>query len=467
MADSKIIPLIDLLKLRPQMPGRVICLAHGCFDLLHYGHIEHLRQAKALGDYLVVTITADQFVIKGPGRPAFTQEQRAAHLAALEMVDCVAVVDDPTALPAIEMLRPDIYCKGPDYEGREDGVFAQEKALVQSFGGRMVFTSGETSSSSAILNGTGDHLRPEVAVFLAKVRARYSADDVLGWLDKTTQLKVFVIGEPIRDEYVFVAPEGKSAKDSIICFRQLWQEHWDGGVDVVGGHLRALCERVHVSRCSPQPLIKRRYILEPFVTKLFETATFSQFVINCQPHFGMLAEADLVVAADFGLGLFPTAEETKAIVGGAKFLALTVQSNSLNFGFNLLTKWPRADYVVVDEDELRLARCDKKGELVGLAQAERERLGARHLTVTLGHRGCLIVDAEGFLEAPALADRVLDRLGAGDAFLGVTAPLACLGAPKEVLALVGSAAAALEVSQIGNIPTDRAALRKWLKGTLK
>src|SRR5579862_3688030 len=81
--------------------GQKIVLCHGVFDLLHVGHIRHLRAAKAFGDILVVTITDDAYVNKGPDRPAFPSELRAEFLASLEFVDHVGVVDDGSALPAI------------------------------------------------------------------------------------------------------------------------------------------------------------------------------------------------------------------------------------------------------------------------------------------------------------------------------------------------------------------------------
>src|SRR5258708_16728633 len=81
--------------------GLVVVQAHGTFDLLHLGHVRHLEAARALGDVLVVTVTADRFVNKGPGRPAFTETLRAEMLAALHFVSCVAIAEAPDAISAI------------------------------------------------------------------------------------------------------------------------------------------------------------------------------------------------------------------------------------------------------------------------------------------------------------------------------------------------------------------------------
>src|ERR1700680_3348397 len=94
--------------------GKRVVQAHGTFDLLHLGHVRHLEAARRLGDLLVVTVTADRFVNKGPGRPVFNAELRAEMLATLEYVDWVAVNDAADAVSAIERIRPSIYIKGQD-----------------------------------------------------------------------------------------------------------------------------------------------------------------------------------------------------------------------------------------------------------------------------------------------------------------------------------------------------------------
>jgi cytidyltransferase-like protein len=116
-------------------------LAHGVFDLLHYGHIRHLQQAKALLPWtpLTVTITADRFIRKGPGRPIFPAEIRAECLAALACVDHVAIVEEATGLSAIATIQPRVYVKGIEYEGR-GGIAELERMEVEALGGCVSYT---------------------------------------------------------------------------------------------------------------------------------------------------------------------------------------------------------------------------------------------------------------------------------------------------------------------------------------
>ena len=96
--------------------SKVVGLCHGVFDLLHLGHIYYLEEAKSLCDFLIVTITDDQFVNKGPGRPHFNAMERAKALSSLEHVDYVAVNQWKTALKTLKFIRPSLYIKGPDYK---------------------------------------------------------------------------------------------------------------------------------------------------------------------------------------------------------------------------------------------------------------------------------------------------------------------------------------------------------------
>ena len=99
--------------------GRRVVQSHGIFDLIHPGHIAHLQGARALGDVLVVSVTADPHVHKGPGRPYFTEQLRLHSLAALECVDLVVLVPHPGAVEAIETIRPHVFCRGKEYEDPE------------------------------------------------------------------------------------------------------------------------------------------------------------------------------------------------------------------------------------------------------------------------------------------------------------------------------------------------------------
>lgn len=122
----------------------IVVVANGCFDVFHYGHLAHLQAARALGDRLVVSLTADAYVNKGPGRPVFNEQQRKALLLGLRCVDEVIICTNPMAV--LEVLRPQIYCKGRDYEGK-----LSEQLRVEGMGIKVIFTDTVKFSSTALL----------------------------------------------------------------------------------------------------------------------------------------------------------------------------------------------------------------------------------------------------------------------------------------------------------------------------
>ena len=152
----KIIELEELEKtLRDlESKGRKIVLCHGCFDLMHPGHIKYFQAAKEIGDVLVVTITPDIWVDKGPDRPVFNQDLRAESIAALECVDYVAINKWPTGEETLRLLKPDIYVKGQEFENLDDktGKIQKEAAVVKEIGGEIRFTHEIVFSSTELLN---------------------------------------------------------------------------------------------------------------------------------------------------------------------------------------------------------------------------------------------------------------------------------------------------------------------------
>ena len=134
---GKVLSLEELLKrLAACRSGKGVVFTNGCFDLLHLGHIRYLRQARELGDLLVIGLNSDASTrrIKGPLRPLVPAEERAETLAALEFVDFVILFDDTTAEGLISLIKPDVYVKGGDYA---EGKALPEADIVREYGGRV------------------------------------------------------------------------------------------------------------------------------------------------------------------------------------------------------------------------------------------------------------------------------------------------------------------------------------------
>ncbi|OGK79587.1 MAG: hypothetical protein A2X53_06380 [Candidatus Rokubacteria bacterium GWA2_70_23] len=493
----------DLDALRAQ--GKRVVQCHGVFDLLHPGHIRHFEAARAEGDVLVVTVTPDRFVNKGPGRPVFNQRLRAESIAALQSVDYVAIDEWPTAVEAIRRLKPAVYVKGSDYADAGDdltGKIVEERQAVEAHGGRIHFTAEITFSSSGLLNVHFDVYPEEAQSFLREFRQRHSAEEVIGLLRDLKGLRVLVIGDAIIDEYHYVQSLGKSPKELLVTTRFLREEQFAGGILACANHVAGFCDRVDLVTClgtqdsreefirshlkgnvSPTffyredtgTVVKRRYVEQAFLSKMFEVSFLDDTDLpepvgrEVERHVARVASGyDLVLVADYGHG-FLGRDLIRLLASGARYLAINAQTNSANAGYNLVTKYPRADYVCIDEPEVRLAAQDRRTDLEQIMRVLAKDLTCRRISITQGHKGCIAyAEDEGFHHVPVLSREIVDRIGAGDAYLSVTAPCAAAGYPADVIGFIGNAVGALAVRIIGNrTPVEPVPLFKFITALLK
>ena len=204
-------------------------------------------------------------------------------------------------------------------------------------------------------------------------------------------------------------------------------------------------------------IVKRRYVDPVFLSKLFEVCYLNnenlQKVVEtevCDYLSECCADFDLVIAADFGNG-FIGRPIIEVLCDKAKFLAVNTQTNSANMGFNLITKYPKADYVCIDEPEIRLATQRKFGDLEEMVIKVSERLRCGRVTVTRGNRSTVGYDAgKGIIWTPVFSNEIVDRIGAGDAYLAITSPMVANGESMEVVGFVGNAVGALAVRIVCN-----------------
>lgn len=127
-------------------------LCHGCFDIFHIGHLYHLIKAKEYGDYLVVSITADRYINKGPGRPAFKQKDRKKLLSHIDIVDKVVISESSNAISVLETVSPDFFIKGSDYRDADSLNFSLEKNFCENNQIEIIYTDEQTNSSTVIYN---------------------------------------------------------------------------------------------------------------------------------------------------------------------------------------------------------------------------------------------------------------------------------------------------------------------------
>lgn len=341
----------------------------------------------------------------------------------------------------------------------------------------------------------------EAREYLRDLATRVQPEDVARYLAPAKPLRALVIGEAIIDEYVYCETIGKAGKEPVLVARYLDTERFAGGILAVANHAAAFAGgvdlvtalgdrqsheefiRAHLDPAiaphflvmdDAPTIVKRRFVeMYPF-QKLFEV-----YLMNDEGPSGarraellarleaILGSFDVVVATDYGHGLL-SPEAVEILCAQAPFLAINTQVNAANHGFNTVSKYRRADYVCVSETEIRLEARSRTRPLVDILSELAERMSCGRFLITRGQRGCAcFAPDEGLVEVPAFSNRFVDRIGAGDAVLAVTALCAARQAPTELLGFIGNAVGALAVLTVGNrARVERESLIEEIRGLL-
>ena len=504
MSSQKILAFDEAASVFDQerLAGRRVVQCHGTFDLIHPGHIVHLEEARALGDLLVVTVTDEKHVNKGPGRPCFNDALRARTLAALECVDYVVLIPHTAAVEAIRLVKPYVYCKGSEYEDASNDVTGNihdDLTEVRAHGGEVRYIGSVVFSSTRLLNRHFDHIPEKVRSCCQKLATRTSAAEIRTMVDGFQNLRVLVLGDTIIDQYACLKVQGLTSKNRIISGRFLHQDTYLGGALAVVRHVKEFCSNVRfVSLLGTEPwvddlvagalspeedatlredsfttVVKKRYV-EPLQAGNELSKLFSINYLNDEaPPQAVqdrlfeavrreMKQCDVVLLADFGHGLMQK-KLRELVQEEAPFLVLNCQTNSNNHGFNIITRqYQRADAFSLDNQEIMLS-CglrdfDSHAELASIAQ----RFGSKYAWLTRGSIMTLGL-AEGYepSEIPPLVTDVTDTVGAGDAFFSVAGLAAVSRLPLDVATFIGQLAGAQAVNIVGNErPISKAALLK-------
>ena len=312
--------------------------------------------------------------------------------------------------------------------------------------------------------------------------------------------KIMVIGETIIDCYQYVSPMSKSPKGNLIATHFQKEEQFSGGVLACANHIAEFCKKTKLVSCLGEIDSKIDFVLNninfKIESKLFsrkgaQTTVNTRFVDvnNCHTKFfgvykfehsmfpeelekevfdflsNELEKFDLVVVVDYGHGFF-TEKIIDVICNKAKFLALNVQTNSTNYGFNVISKFSRADYVCLDELEALLAVRDRFADIEEVIFKIAQMMKADRVNITLGKKGSLAYSLREnkVCKIPAILTDSKDTVGTGDSYLSFTSPCALVGMPPDALGFIGSIVGSLASKIVCN---ERAVSVKEIKTFLR
>lgn len=461
--------------------GRRVTFVSGIFNIVHPGHLRLLKFAAELGDILVVGVIPDGS--RGVTLPAAMR---------LEAVRAISLVDHALLLPEapeqfIRRLQPHFVVKGKEYEAREN----PEREAVATYGGALVFTSGEVRFSSL------DLLHREY------IEANYSPVDkpldfperhgfrvagLTSMLSRFAGLRVLVIGDVILDEYVSCDPLGMSQEDPTIVVTPIASKIFMGGAGIVAAHANGFGGNVtfvtvlgederaslvlgmlenhgiatHAFSDATRPTSLKQRFRAQGKTLLrvnhlrqhaIRTETASAMVRTVE---GLLDATDLVLLADFNYGCLPQSVVDAVVAAASRRGVMMAADSQASSQLSDISRFRGMRLITPTEREARLALRDTESGLVVLAEALQKRADAENVVVTLGAEGLLLHALENSAyrtdRLPAFNTAPKDVVGAGDSFFTCAAMALCAGVDIWQSAYLGSLAAACQVARLGNVP---------------
>lgn len=437
--------------------NKKIGLCHGVFDVVHYGHFTHLQECKENCDILFVSVTADKFVNKGPGKPKFDLFKRMQFLSSIEFVDYVIPSNYKSSINLLDKLKPDYYFKGPDYKNFKNdltGKIIKETEILKKYGGKFYVTKDVKYSSSEIINSV---LKNDNLNFLFTNNNFLNSinfEDINKKIEKFNKTKVLLIGEIIVDHYVFCKALGKSGKEPVLAMEEVGHQKFLGGVGGIANNLSELTksitllstvnnqdENFNFIQSSLNKKIKKKLIVDNdnlnitkkrFVEEITKHKLLGVYQLNNSKKKINIKKKllsflktnifkyDLVLAVDYSHGLIDN-EIAEFLSKKSKFLSVNSQLNSSNIGYHSIKKFKNANLLLINEDELRNETREKEIFIETLLNNFTTKNKYNSIVLTRGKNGVIMKNktSKKIYKFPALTSFVVDKVGTGDSMLPI------------------------------------------------
>ena len=468
----------------------------GNFNILHPGHLRLLRFAKDISDHLIVAVSSDQLA----GKSALVPEKlRLESLQSNTWVDEVFIYDEPLS-DLLLRLKPDFVVKGKEHENQ----FNIEQAAVVTYGGKVVFSSGEVIFSSFdLIHKIINKVNNESFSLPKSYMERHSltTELLINTIHKFSQLKTLIIGDIIIDEYITCDPLGMSQEDPTIVVTPIESKRFLGGAAIVAAHAKQMGARVKfISVAGNDPIkdftldnllalgvdcsifiddsrpttLKQRYRAKG--KTLLRVSHLRQGAIDAHLQDYILKtvqeelkHCQLLVFSDFNYGCLPTELVDKIIHLANSLKVIMVADSQSSSQTGDIGRFKNMVLLTPTEREARLSLRDNESGLVVLAENLRKQANAQNILLKIGEEGVIVYSGNTSHSdwltdrIPALNFQPLDVAGAGDSMLVSSSLALATGVSIWEAAAIGSLAAAIQVSRIGNIPLHKDEILKVLE----
>lgn len=475
--------------------NKKIVFVSGKFNILHPGHLRLLKFAKDNGDFLVVAIdnnNSDDILIDAELRLEALRHSLLVDYSFVMTIDVLEVINE---------LKPAIVVKGNEHEDK----FNKEFDIVKSYGGKLIFGSGDIrfSSLSLLQNEFKNVDISNIHKPLEYInRNKINANRLINTLDKFSTLNVLVIGDTIVDEYKTCEPLGMSQEDPTIVVGPISSDIFLGGAGIVAAHASGLGANVDFItvlgddentkivqdklndyninayiykdttrpttlkqrfRANGKTLLRVNHLKQHHISKEIQ----DQIIFDLEKN---IREKDLIVFSDFSYGCLPQRLINKITELALEYGIMMVADSQSSSQTGDISKFYNMALVTPTEREARLAVNDFESGLIILAEKLRKKSNIKNIFITLGSEGVLIHanndnnTEETWItdQIPALNSSPKDVSGAGDSLLISSSMALVSGLSVFESVYIGSLAAATQVGRVGNIPLNIEELKKEL-----
>ena len=455
----------------------------GTFNVLHPGHLRLLKFAKANGDHLVVGVLTDRVAGSAAHVP---QDFRLEAVKMNGLVDEAFLVDSPVE-EVILRLKPALVVKGKEHKSHEN----PEQKAVDSYGGKLLFSSGDVVFSSLDLIRREMASQEQKPISLPKQfmsRRKVTAKSLIDVMQKFKGLKVVVVGDVIVDEYISCDPLGMSEEDPTIVVTPISSRTFIGGAAIVAAHAASLGAKVKFFsvvgddasakfcrdelskfgvehdlmvddsrpttlkqrfRSRSKTLLRVSHLAQRLIDESFQNELAIKLAKAC-------SDADLLIFSDFNYGTLPQAVVDQITAIAAKNKTKIVADSQSSSQIGDISRFKNVDLLTPTEREARLALRNTEDGLVVIAELVCVAANAGAAIVKLGEQGVLLHARKGKTfetdQIPALNSAPQDVAGAGDCMLVASSLALTVGANMWEAGLLGSLAAAIQVGRVGNTP---------------
>ena len=459
----------------------------GNFNILHPGHLRLLRFARELGEKLIVGVHSDRIGGQGVHIP---QQLRLEGVKCNNWVSEALLVDEPVT-DILARLKPDVVVKGKEFED----AYNPELEVLEAYGGRLVFSSGDVAFSSVDLIrksfSSGEAAIQQIPSSFSH-RHGFINQDLHSVVEGFSDLKVCVIGDLIIDEYITCDPLGMSQEDPCIVVKPVDTQKFVGGAGIVAAHAAGLGAKVQLISVGGKDAVLEfaqsaleDYGVEahlfvdenrPTTLKQRYRAQNKTLLRVSHLHQGSVGKAlqermlkqitdsikgfDLLVFADFNYGCLPQVLVNELVAAGKRHQLTMAADSQCSSQIGDISRFQDMHLITPTEREVRVSLRNQEDGLAVIAERLRVQAKAKNIMLKLGAEGVLLHmnngDQEPFTDRlPALNNSPLDVAGAGDSMLISAGMSLAGGANPWQAAAIGSIAAALQVSRLGNTPLQR------------